>query len=193
MIQALLFILILHVGVNFVGFTLAGSQPAVTSQLWSGITSISATVPVSGSATTNGFPSSGSLYIDGEAMQYSGISTPCIKPFEAIASCFTGVERGKQLTAARSHFAGARIYDEIGGGLNNLSNFESRTSIDELGETSSIWASGAAVFDVLTRSTSWDWPMFEGQFAVFRMFGAGFTVAVIIGLSVGFFRAVRPF
>lgn len=181
MIMALLFMLFLHMGVNYIGYSLAGSQPAITAVLTAGVVASSTTIPVS---SVDGFPDGGWLFIDGEAMQYTGKTDTCPAPFAAEPACFTTVSRGQQSTVPASHLAGSRVYNEAAGLTNSLSNFESRTSIDELGDITTPWSSGTALVQFLGHSTTWDWPMFEGDFAIFRVFGALFTIAVSISLFI---------
>jgi hypothetical protein len=198
MIQALLFILILHLGVNFTGFALAGSQPAITTSLSAGITASDTTIPVTGSGVA-GFPEAGWLYIQSEAIQYTGTTSSCPAPYTAEPACFTGASRGQQATIGVSHLASTRVFNEASGLLNDLSTFETRTSIDELGDITSPWSSGTALVRFLSQSLTWDWPMFEGDFAVFRIFGAAFTIAISVGIFTvlatiltSAIRSVRP-
>jgi hypothetical protein len=182
MIQALLFILTLHVGVNFVGWSLSGSQPAVSTALTAGITASDDTLPVS---SVDGFPSVGGwAYIQGEAINYDATTATCPAPFAGEPACFTGASRGRQDTTATSHALGSIVYNEASGLLNDLSGFERRTSIDELGEVTTPWASGAALVRFLSQAATWDWPMFQGDFALFRVVGSIFTIAVMTGLFV---------
>ena len=196
MVQALLFILVLHLGVNFTGFALSGSQPAITTDLTAAVTATTGTLPVTNSG---GFPGVGWLYLEGEAMQYTAKTDTCPSPFAAEPSCFTGVTRGQQDTIAVSHGISTRVFNEASGLLNDLSSFESRTSIDDLGNVTSPWSSGTAIVRFLSHAVTWDWPMFEGDFAVFRIFGAAFTIAISVGLFVilatvltSAIRSVRP-
>jgi hypothetical protein len=198
LIQALLFILILHLGVNFTGFALSGSQPAITTTLNSGITASDTTVPVTGSGVT-GFPKAGWLFIQGEAIQYSDTTLACPSPYTAAPACFTGALRGQQNTIPSSHVAASTVYNEATGLYNDLSNFEERTSINDFGNVTTPWGAGLSLVHFLSHAATWDWPMFEGPFAVFRIFGAAFTIAIIIGLFVllatiltNIARSVRP-
>jgi len=196
MVQALLFILVLHLGVNFVGYSLAGSQPAITTELSAGVVASDVTIPVDSS---NGFPNAGWLYLRGEAMEYTGKTDTCPAPYAAEPSCFTGVVRGSQDTVAVSHALDTRVYNEATGLLNDLSSFEARTSIDDFGDVTSPWSSGTAIVRFLSHAMTWDWPMFEGDFVVFRIFGSAFTVAISVGIFVvlatiltSAIRSVRP-
>jgi len=200
MIFAILAILAMHIGVNFVGYSLSGSQPAVTTALTAGITASDTVIPVS---SITGFPGAGWLYIQGEAIQYTGSTATCPAPFAAEPDCFTGASRGQQQTTAISHSQTARVYNEAAGLVSGLAGFESRTSITDLGEVTSPWSSGPAVVRFLSQAATWDWPMFEGDFAFFRIIGAMFTTAITIGIFVVFgsilvgaigsvLRAVRP-
>jgi len=94
MIHALLALLVIHLGVDFVGWSLMGSQPAVTTSVSAGVTASDTTIPVSSVA---GFPGAGWLYIRGEAMLYSATATTCPAPFAAEPACFTGVSRGSTM------------------------------------------------------------------------------------------------
>jgi len=196
MVQALLFILILHLGVNFTGFALSGSQPAITTQITAGVTASANVLPVT---SVDGFPNAGWLYLKGEAMQYTAKTDTCPAPLAAEPACFTGVTRAEQDTLAVSHVVATRVYNEASGLLNDLSNFEARTSIDDLGQITSPWSSGTAIVRFLSHAVTWDWPMFEDDFAVFRIFGAAFTIAISVGLFVilasvltSAIRSVRP-
>ncbi len=180
MIHAMLFILIVHVGVNFVGWSLSGSQPAISTALSAGITASDTVIPVD---SVSGFPSAGWLYIQGEAVQYADSETPCdTVPFASDPACFTGASRGQLETDAISHAIDARVYSEASGLLNNLSGFEARTSIDELGEITSLWGSGLAIVNFLSHAATWDWPMFEGDLAFARVIGGLFTTAAMLGI-----------
>ena len=200
MIHALLAIFIIHIGVNFVGWSLSGSQPAVTTSLSAGITASDTTIPVQSVA---GYPSAGWLYIGGEAMSYSASASSCPAPFGSEPACFTGASRGGIQTTATSHPARARVYDEASGALNALAGFESRTAVTDLGDVTSPWGAGPAIIGFLSHATTWDWPMFEGDFAFFRIIGVLLTTSIMLGIfyllaqllmnSVGsVLRAIRP-
>lgn len=200
MVQALLFILVLHLGVNFTGFALSGSQPAITTTLASGITALDTTVPVTGSGA-DGFPATGgSLFISGEAIEYGDTTLTCPAPFVGVApACFIDAARGQQDTVPSSHVAGSIVHNEASGLFNDLSNFEARTSINDFGESTTPWSSGPALVRFLSHAMTWDWPMFEGSFAIFRIFGTAFTIAISIALFTilatiltSAIRSVRP-
>ena len=180
MIFALLFVLAIHTGVNFVGWSLSGSQPSVTVDLSAGITASDTVIPVS---SVTGYPGSGTITVRGETVQYSGKTTTCPAPFAGEPACFTGAVRGRQLTTAISHPQGARVYSELVGGVSDASSFENRLSIGPWGGIDSLWANIEALKRLFSQAATWDWPMFEGDFAFFRVFGALFTIAVMFGVS----------
>lgn len=180
MIHAILAILMIHLGVNFIGWALAGEQPAVSTTVSAGVTASDVTVPA---ASVSGFPSTGWIYIRGEALEYDAHETPCVTgTFSGQPACFTGVERGQLQSIAISHPASVRIYSEAAGTVNQLSSFESRTSVNDLGNVNTPWTAGFAIMQFLGHATTWDWPMFEGEFAIFRLFGGAITSAIGLGI-----------
>lgn len=187
MIHALLFILTLHVGVNFIGYSLQGAQPAITTTLSAGMTASDTVIPV---ASVTGFPSAGWLYIQGEAIEYTAATTTCPAPFAGEPACFTGGTRGGQETTAVSHSASQRVYSEAAGLVNDLSEFENRTSVSDLGRVDAPWSSGPALLRFLSHAVTWDWPMFEGGFALFRIFGGIFTAATVAGIGIVLYSLV---
>lgn len=197
MIHAILAILIIHLGVNLVGWSLAGEQPAVSTVVSAAITASDVTVPVS---SASGYPSAGWLYIQGEALQYTAHETPCATgAFSGQPACFTGASRGQFETVAIAHPVTARAYNEASGALNSLATFESRTSINDLGNVTTPWGSGLAIVQFLGHAATWDWPMFDGSFAILRIFGAAITTAISLGifyllgtLLVSAVRTLRP-
>lgn len=190
MVQVLLFMLVVHIGVNFTGYMLSGSQPAVTTTLAAGITASDTTVPVTGSGVA-GFPGSGYLYIQGEAMRYTDTTESCPSPFTDSPSCFTGVSRGQLNTTPVSYQADTTVYNEATGTFNNLSNFETVTSVDELGESTNPLTLGKEWAKFFAHWVTWDWPMFEGNFAIFRVFGSAFSVATLAGAAIGLLGGAR--
>ena len=190
MIQALLFILFVHIGVDFIGISLSGSQPLVSTAMSAAVTETSATIPVS---SIVGFSPSGWLFIEGEAMEYTAVATTCPAPYAAEPDCFTGVTRGLDQTKAAEHSASARVYNETTGLVNNLATFESRTTIDGFGENEGTIAKVRGISNFIFHAVTWDYPMFEGAFAVFRIFGVAFTIALGVGIGIAALRATRPF
>jgi hypothetical protein len=179
MTHAILALMIIYFGVGFVGWSLSGSQPGITTNLSAGVIASDTTMPV---ASITGFPGAGWLYFGGEAMNYSGTTDTCPAPFATEPACFTGVFRGQQGTVAISHANGSRVYNEATGLFNDLSDMESRSSIDQLGDVTSPWAAGGAIVRFLNQNKTWDWPMFEGDFALVRVIGSMITIAGAMGI-----------
>ncbi len=176
MLHAILALLFISLGINLIGASLAGDQPAISSTITTAITASDVTVPV---VSVAGFPSAGWLYIRGEALSYTANETPCVTgAFSGQAACFTGVSRGQFESDAIAHPSAVQVYSETAGTLNDLAALEARTSIDDLGDVTTPWGSGWALMRFLGHSVTYDWPMFSGPFGLVRLFGTAINVAI---------------
>jgi hypothetical protein len=102
MLQAILFLVFVATGVQFVGYFLEGGEITAT-QLTTAVGVSDTTITVE---STQGFPKNGYLYIQNETMKYTRLA----------ADSFS-VQRGAMDTTAKSHPAGVAVASDLAGGF----------------------------------------------------------------------------
>lgn len=171
MMKAFSFYIGMFIGTSILLGVLAGGGGIQSTYLTSTIDADDTTISV---ASTSGFLSSGTLYVDNEVVTYSG----------ATSTTFTGVSRGTQSTKADSHNSGNTIYTEDAGVINLVFGFNIGTLWNDWG----IFAVPVMIVKFFTTTIPYLAQgnmqyMFTGGLSIIAdiwiMFGAGFIVMLI--------------
>lgn len=117
MLKAMLFFLIMTVGGGWVVGSLYGGGGIQSTNLTAAINKTDTTIPV---VTTNGFLTSGILFIDNEEIEYSNVTSTT---FVLTSSA----KRGVNSTTADSHASAKTVFSETGGAVNIIMNFDVST------------------------------------------------------------------
>lgn len=168
-----------------------GEQPLITTVLAATIDSDDVIIPVS---STDGFPTSGRIVIEGEHLDYTGVDVAPNCSGEAV--CFTGATRAADQTTAILHGSGIRVYNESLGVFNQAQAFRLRSFNLGVGSIDVPWVSPLALTKFVLKVITWDYFWFHGDWVILRVilvavFSTGFVWTLFAILSPVFVGIAR--
>ncbi len=186
---------------NIIGASSEGQQGVITATLSFAIDNDDTRIPVAALAGNpasdplRGFLTQDILYIDGEAVSYTGRETECTEQFSG--PCFTGAERGIGSTDASSHASGARVYNELTGVVNQMIGFNVAESLSTAGIIKTAITFPYAMTRAASKMVMWNYAFLEGpyyslyKYILLYPISAGFVWSLWVVMSPMFMSIFR--
>lgn len=186
MMGGLTYFILMNVLMN----ALSGVPAGITTTLEASVTASEAVLPV---ASTSNFPSGGTTYIGGEAIQYTAQESPCTQTgYTTATACFYNLTRGSFGTIAILHVSGAIVYDETAGNVNELAGQQEQRIIDASGEVSNPFGFAGAITGFLAHLLKQDWPVYNDSYGGYLKFIVLLgPIAMLVTVAYIFFRLLR--